>query len=128
MEKMGRKICLDSDILIDILRGKEEAIQKIKSIEAELCTTSPSIFEIWYGKRTGEEIVNRAIDIIETFPLDKNSAKLAAEILLKLEKSGAPIEFKDIFIGAICITNDLPLITNNKKHFERLREFGLKLL
>jgi len=30
------------------------------------------------------------------------------------------IEFRDIFIAATCIVNDLPVRTLNKKHFDRI--------
>ena len=30
------------------------------------------------------------------------------------------IEFRDIFIAATCIENNLPIVTLNKKHFERI--------
>jgi tRNA(fMet)-specific endonuclease VapC len=35
------------------------------------------------------------------------------------------IEFRDIFIAATCIVNELPLITLNKKHFKRIEELKL---
>lgn len=40
------------------------------------------------------------------------------------EISRGLIEDADLFIAAVCIVNDLQLITNNKKHFSRIH--GLK--
>lgn len=42
--------CLDSDFLIDILTGKEEARHKMLEIENEkLVTTAINVFEILFG-------------------------------------------------------------------------------
>ena len=40
---------------------------------------------------------------------------------------GMEVEFRDIMIASICINRDIPLLKNNKKHFERLKGEGLKL-
>ena len=48
-----------------------------------------------------------------------------AEIRRKLRKNGNLIDNFDILIAATCLTNDLVLITNNLKHFERIE--GLKI-
>lgn len=53
-------------------------------------------------------------------------AQKAAEIYHKLRLSNQMIEFRDIFIAATCIVNELPLVTLNKKHFKRIE--GLKIL
>ncbi len=46
-----KRLCLDADILVDLLRGKPEVVEKVKELEMkyELVTTSISIFELLYG-------------------------------------------------------------------------------
>lgn len=123
---MVNKICLDSNIIIEILKGNETAKSIIEETE-ELCTTPINIFEVWYGKRK-EELIDNFLDAFNILNLDKESAKKAAEIAKSLEQKGKSLDTRDIFIGAICIENNAPLLTNNKKHFERLEDFGLHLL
>lgn len=41
-------------------------------------------------------------------------------------KKNKIIEFRDIFIAATAITNDMPLSTLNVKHFERIDDLELK--
>ena len=43
--------CLDSDILIDFLRGKEKAVKYIESIResSRIVTTVINVFELYYG-------------------------------------------------------------------------------
>ena len=59
--------------------------------------------------------------------MDKKEGLLAARILKELQRTGREIEFRDIMIASICITNNIPLLTKNLKHFNRLKEHGLKL-
>ena len=59
---------------------------------------------------------------------DKNSGIIAGKISRQLKDNGEEVEFRDIFIGSICISNDVELFTLNVKHFERMKKFGLNLV
>jgi tRNA(fMet)-specific endonuclease VapC len=50
----------------------------------------------------------------------------AAQIYNLLKNQNKLIEFRDIFIAATCIVNELPLVTLNKKHFNRIAELKLR--
>jgi tRNA(fMet)-specific endonuclease VapC len=63
---------------------------------------------------------------IEVLSLSEKVARKAAEIYHQLRQSNQMIEFRDIFIGATCIVNDLPIKTLNGKHFSRIN--GLKII
>jgi hypothetical protein len=58
-------------------------------------------------------------------PFSAAVAITAAQIYHQFKKQNKLIEFRDIFIAATCITNQLPLITLNKKHFSRIEELTL---
>ncbi len=124
---MVEKVCIDSDYLISILHNKEYHKSVLQSLDAEIYTTSINIFELEYGKKEGEDIVE-LISKFNIVDFDKESAQISGRILLSLKKEGQIVDYKDIFIGAICIKNDLRLLTENKKHFERLKKFGLQLV
>jgi len=126
---MDKKICLDSDILIEISRGNRKIIDRIKNLDANLYTTSINIFEIWTGRLKKEEEATRAlIASLKKTDFDEGSAIKAGDMQIKLKEAGNLIDFRDIFIASICIENDIELFTNNKKHFERLKRFGLQLV
>ena len=127
MEKVVRKVCLDSDILINLLNKDEETKKVIESIDAEFYTTTVNSFEIWYGRKDSEEIF-QLLEWLNILELDQNSALKSADILRTLKKQGAMIDFRDLFIASICITNKIEFLTANKKHFERLKEFDLLLV
>ena len=123
---MEREICLDSDIIIELLRNNIEVKNRIEEIEGIFYTTPINIFEVWYGKEK-QEGVELFIDKIIVKEITKEIGKNCAEIMSTLKKEGQLIEFRDVLIASTCIKNNLELLTNNKKHFDRMKKFGLKL-
>ena len=124
---MDRKICLDTDILIQIMRDDEKLKNKINSLNASFYTTSINLFEIWQGHKKGEETLNLLEPLLK-LNFDENSAFFAGDLQRKLSDKGNLLDFRDLFIGAICIKNNVELMTLNSKHFLRLKQFGLKLV
>jgi len=120
------KVCLDSNILIEILNNNQDIRRKIEESNDEYYITPVSIFEVWYGRKDTEKITN-LLQGIYKLEFDEESAKIAAKILKQLEEKGKALDARDMFIGAICIKNKIKLMTLNKKHFERLKEYGLEL-
>lgn len=52
----------------------------------------------------------------------------ACQLWVDLASKGTFIPEPDIWIGALCITKDLPFLTEDTEHFERLEERGLELI
>ena len=127
MEKVDRKICLDSDIIIEFLKSNDKTKEKINSLNASFYATPINIFEVWYGKNK-QEGTKGFLDNITIIDIDKETGLLSAEIMEKLRDDGKLIEFRDVMIASACIINNVELLTNNRKHFERLKRFGLKLV
>lgn len=126
------EICLDSDVLIDFLRGDTETVKMIRWLEEdhELATTSINIFELYYGAyKTGKEKNVKAVDdlskSLEVYRLTDRSARISGRIVVELETRGEPIDFRDALIAGIVIENDVSLLTKNVKHFQRVRELKL---
>jgi len=117
---------LDSDILIAILKGRPEAIQKITKLEEEgdpLSTTIITAYELLKGaylSRSSEETlakVTNAISEIQVLNLTIKSCEEASKIYRDLKKKGHMVGEFDILIAAIARTNDQTLITRDE-HFE----------
>lgn len=129
MEKVDRKICLDSDIIVDFLRKNPETKRIIEELGEEFYTTQINTFEIWSGKLKHEEnMIKNMLGSLTKIDFDEQAALKAGDIQMKLKETGNLIDFRDLFIASICIQNNLELLTNNKKHFERMKKFGLKLV
>ena len=53
-------------------------------------------------------------------PYDQEVCMKYGEIKAKLEKLGTPLAGNDLWIAACVIRHSLPLISNNRKHFQRV--------
>ena len=49
-------ICLDSDCIIDFLKGKKEAINVINKYNEEIITTEINVFEVLFGIYLKKEV------------------------------------------------------------------------
>jgi len=124
---MVRRVCIDSDVLIALLRKDEQTKRVLDSLDANFYTTAINSFELWYGRKKSETVFE-LLEWLQLIDLDNMAARLAADMLRQLKSKGKIVELRDLFIAAICITNEVELLTYNKKHFERLKSFGLILV
>ncbi|HZW57534.1 MAG TPA: type II toxin-antitoxin system VapC family toxin [Nitrososphaerales archaeon] len=134
-EKEEKEICVDTDILIDFLKGKGPGLPAYKRWrnESSVAITSVTAFELLVGARGSgqrEKRYEEARSLIEqqgnVLPFDKSSAEKASEIGAELRQHGKGIEIRDLFNAAICISQGIPLLTKNKEHYQRVT--GLKLV
>jgi len=121
---------IDTGIFIEHIRAKDKLNTTLYLIpdNTELFVSSISMYELYMGTATKEkENEVRAItEDLQILPFNDGVAFKAAQLYHALKKQNKLIEFRDIFIAATCLVNDLPLITLNKKHFKRIE--GLVLL
>ena len=122
-------VLLDTDILIGFLRNNEEAVNKISKLLAKhviLFTTSINTAELYFGAYLSEKsqenlkTVEKLTKTINVIPFEFNHSKIYGELRSDLQKKGEIINELDIFIATIAIEKDLPIITRNSKHFERI--------
>ncbi len=125
--------CLDTDFLVAILRGKQEAANAVAELDQEVraATTTINAFELYYGanksqnKAQNVKETQKLLSKLEMFSLEHAAAKWAAEISAKLAEEGQPIDYRDSMIAAIAIQNNAVLLTRNVTHFNRIK--GLKI-
>ena len=124
--------CIDSDFAISILKGNKSAEELLTTLESEgdIFITSISIFELTYitkeiSKKKEKSLMN-LIDTLKVMPLDKNSALIASKIGRKLAKEGKMVHPMDLMIGAMALQNKMTIVTNNIKHFSRIK--GLDII
>lgn len=130
---METKVVLDTSVLVDFIRNKEDAISFVRNLSEkyEICTTDINVFELYYGaylsKQTDKNVaaVKGIINTIIVFSTTKEGMEISAKLLADLDKKGQKIEIKDVLVAGICLLNSCPIATQNKKHFGRM---GVKIL
>jgi len=123
-------VCLDSDILIDFLNNKKEAVKKISELKESnnsLSITSINSFELLNisTKEKLESISNFLLNF-KLYDFNFKSSETAAQIFQELKSKGEILDLADIMIAATVISNDETLITRNIKHFERIVNLKLE--
>jgi predicted nucleic acid-binding protein len=123
-------ICLDSDYIIDFLRGQQAAIDKMEKLEKEerqVVTTSINALELFVGIIGVDGISGKRIELTRDFlanltilNFDDKAAQRSAYILNTLKKSGQGIGLKDTLIAGTALDNKAIILTRNIKHFERV--------
>jgi predicted nucleic acid-binding protein len=124
---------LDTTFVIDLIKGRLDAITKLKELEnnsIQYAITSPTVFELWSGLvslEKSEKEKQKTISLISEqiiYFLDDKSAEEAGKIDGKLIKLGKQIEPEDCMIAGIAVKNNQALVTKDQ-HFDRIE--GLKI-
>ena len=119
-------IVFDTDVLIWILRGKEEIIQKAEELINEtngyVYITPVQIAEIYAGARKKElKQIEKLLNSFNKIDINEEIGKLAGEFMNKYRKSHN-VELADSLIAACCKVYEFKLWTLNKKHYPMMKE------
>ncbi|MBD3204134.1 PIN domain-containing protein [Candidatus Woesearchaeota archaeon] len=130
MEKKSLKkfILVDTDLIIDLLRGYNKSKPFFKDIEEskyDAYVSVITIMELMSGKSTTsteEQIkIQNVIDLFKIINIDSDIAKNAGFINRDYD-----ISFPDALIASCAKTiNNCSIVTRNKKHYEKIK--GLKI-
>ena len=128
---MAKNIALaDTSILIDYFRKTDKDNSKIINLYDKGYDFNISVisyYEVYTGATTLQlPFWSNFLTRIKMLPLDKNVAQAAVEINRSLKLKRKQISIADLFIAATAVSNEMPLSTLNRKHFERIE--GLVIL
>lgn len=125
-----KRFTFDTNILSYYLKGDDEIGDRLKkefSSGNEFIINPITYYEINRGLLAinSQKKLKKFKVLCEVFGIIELSNKVfekAAQIYANLRRKGELIEDADILIAATCIINDLILVTNNKKHFSRIKD------
>lgn len=123
------KIIVDTFIFIEYLRKKDKTKTLLYSAidNYRLNLSSITVFELFAGATTEDK--KKDIDLllseVVVIPFFYKTAIFAGQIYNLLRKKNRLVEFRDIFIAATTLSNNMPLLTLNKKHFKHIDELKL---
>jgi len=122
-------VLIDTSIIIDFLgkiNKKKSTLWEIRE-KNECFMSSITLFELRCGVKTDKhsDDIEKLCKWIFTIPFDNEIAKVSSIIYQDLKEKKRLIEFRDIFIAATAITNNLCIATLNTKHFERIKDVFL---
>lgn len=124
---------VDTDWVIDHLHEVGAVVRRLEELAPEgLGLSIISLAELYDGlvgstkPDRDERMLNTFLESVDVLPLDESICRTFAEERVRLRTTGALISDFDLLIGATAIRYGLTLLTNNRRHFERLE--GLTIL
>jgi len=123
------KYLVDTDWIIDHLKGKNDNVKKkLKEFRSSGIAVSiislAELYEGIHGSRNPEQTQNELENLLSQFSIlgiDQEICKIFGKQRTKLRTKGQIIDNFDLLIASTAIHNKLTILSNNRKHFERIR-------
>jgi len=120
---VGAAPVLDSDVLIDYLRGAGPGRDLLRRLRETLAfrITAVTAFELSLGRGYAREPAPaNALLAAPCLVLSREAAVRAGGLLRELRTAGAGIDVRDAMQAGICLEAGAPLVTRNVRHFARV--------
>lgn len=120
---------LDTDISSYIIKGGYGPVERhVRAVvSSDLCISSVTRAELMYGLKLLPPqhrlyaTVHHYLKTMVTLSWDAEAADFHAEIKHQLKAAGTPIGEMDMLIAAHAIAADAVLVTNNIRHFKKIK-------
>ena len=126
------KYLLDTDICVFWLKGNDHIELKILSVGMDnIALSFINVSELYYGAYKSQRceanlaMVRRLTEQLHVVESGKAISEMFGELKATLESAGTIIDDADLYIAACSMVHGLTLVTNNTKHFKRIK--GIKL-
>jgi tRNA(fMet)-specific endonuclease VapC len=121
------KYLLDTDWSIDYLHRVDRVVQRLGELtEESLGLSVISLAELYEGvfnstnpERNERELQDFLRDV-SIIPLDLETCRIFGRERGRLRRAGSLISDLDMLIAATALRHHLTLLTNNRRHFERV--------
>ncbi len=129
------KRLLDTNVCIDVLRGRKKVIDRLALCRPKDCFISVvTEFELFQGADRApaghcedeRAKVARFVASLQILPFDSECARIAARINAGLLNGGTPVSITDVFIAATGLRHQWTIVTNNTKDFLRIDGLALE--
>jgi tRNA(fMet)-specific endonuclease VapC len=114
---------LDSDVLIDYLRGAGPGRDFVRQVREtlEFKITAVTAFELALGHDYAHDPARAgALLAAPCLALTRDAAVRGGVVLRALRAAGMGIEIRDAMQAGICLHANAPLVTRNIRHFARV--------
>lgn len=124
---MSARYLLDTDWVIHYLNANAAIVQRVDACRGDgvvvSIATVAELYEGVYGSTdpdASERTVQQFLRGVPILGIDEPTARRFGKERARLRAAGQLIGDVDLLIGATALTQGLTLLTNNRRHFERL--------
>lgn len=119
-------ILLDTNILIEILKGNEKTIETVQNFNTTLAISSISVMELYYGAINKAELnkLEKFVSLFTIAHINENISSHATKLIKTYAKSHS-LDIPDSLIASTSLVNQYKLFTYNLKDFKYLKNIEL---
>ena len=118
LPRAGAGVVLDTDVLIDYLRGVPAAGRYVDGLDAVPTCSEMTRVEVLCGMRSHERrVTERFLATIRWSTVDEETSRLAGELGRRFRRGHAQVGVADLVIAATAARLRIPLATLNVRHF-----------
>jgi len=119
-------ILLDTNVLIEILKGNQETIEKVQDLNTPLAISSITVMELYYGARNKAEInkLEKFVSLFEIIHVNETISSYAVHLVKTYAKSHT-LDIPDGLIAATALVSKIALFTYNTKDFKYIKAIKL---
>jgi len=124
---------LDTDICIYWLNGHPEIREQALTVGlSNLSISSITVAELYFGAYNSNRIeqnlarAEQFVGAIAIIPPTPSTLKTFGELKATLRRSGQPVADFDLLIASTALSEQLTLVTNNTRHYQRIPGLALE--
>ena len=118
---MTRKLLIDTDIMVDFLRGFPKAVKYLKTHSEEIIVSAITVAEFYAGVRDDERRhLDDLIALFKVIPISQEIAETGGLIKQRYYKYHG-VGLADAIIAATSVHSDAELKTLNTKHYPMIK-------
>ena len=114
-------LLLDTTFLIDVLndrRGRADLMERMILEQHTLACCAINVAEVYVGLRAPEAAKTEALlRQLAYVPIRWEAAKLAGDLKREWARKGHTLTLTDTTVAAVCLTEGITLVTDNRRHF-----------
>jgi predicted nucleic acid-binding protein len=115
---VAERLLLDTDVLVEYLRGRPEAIEYLEGLESDLFVSVVSVAELFSGVKGDEEerLLEQFLLAFTALSVTEGVARLGGHYRRDFRPSHGT-GLADALIAATAEENGVNLVTFNRRHF-----------
>jgi len=127
---MGKKdsvILCDTNVIIEVLKGRHETIREIERIGLDnLGISAVTVMELYFGALSKRELnkIKNNLQSLQIIHVDSEISEVAVDLVEKYSKN-FHFQIPDAIIAATALVYEIELFTYNLKDFKFIKDIRL---
>jgi tRNA(fMet)-specific endonuclease VapC len=120
-------LVLDTDVVIDYLRRRSLLLAQA-TLRFSCAITAVTFYELLAVPTLStrqKQVLQEVRHALPILPLDEQAAAKSATVWRDLQTAGNSIGLPDTLIAGTCLAYNLPLLTLNQRHYQRIPQLLL---